>query len=121
MKKTRPNGSIFCRFLTGYCLASSLLALVLWFYPEQGGVILYKATLLCVAGAAGYLLDRLAFPYARPDSYLDWPWREREAEGFQSLYANHSIVKGYKKVFIACLIRRAIIMAACMLALGLAL
>lgn len=109
------------RFLSGYIVAALLVALVVWMHPEQGGVILYKAALFFVAGVAGYVLDRLAFPYARPDSYLDWPWREEMRFGFRTLSPNHRVSAGYKGVFAASLVRRAIIMGAAMLALGLAL
>jgi len=110
-----------CRFFSGCFVAILLLALVVWLHPEQGGVILYKLSLLSAAGVAGYMLDRIAFPYARPDSYLDWPWREEQRLGFRTLSPNHRISAGYKSVFAASLIRRAIIMGAAMLALGLAL
>ncbi len=51
---------------------TSLIALfttvvVALFFPQQIGVLLFKANVLACAAVAGYLLDRGLFPYARPN------------------------------------------------------
>lgn len=66
--------------------------------PQQALVTLYKFSLVTGAGAAGYYLDREIFPYARPDCFL---------------------VGGRDIVFAAAMLRRAIIVGAMMLAVGL--
>jgi hypothetical protein len=66
--------------------------------PQQALVTLYKFSLVTGAGVAGYYLDRELFPYARPDCFL---------VGERDL------------VFAAAQIRRALIVGAMMLAVGL--
>lgn len=65
--------------------------------PQQALVTLYKFSLVTGAGVAGYYLDLELFPYARPDIFL---------------------VGGRDLVFAAAQIRRAIIVGAMMLAVG---
>lgn len=65
--------------------------------PHQALVTLYKFSLVTGAGVAGYYLDRELFPYARPDIFKS---------------------SGRELVFAAAQIRRAIIVAAMMLAVG---
>ena len=79
-------------------LVSAALGIVMsQLAPQQALVTLYKFSLVTGAGVAGYYLDRELFPYARPDR-------------FQSC--------GRETVFAAAQIRRAIIVAAMMLAVG---
>jgi hypothetical protein len=83
-------------------IVSTIVSLVLGFViyqvaPHQAQVTLYKFSLVAGAGVAGYYLDRELFPYARPDIFL---------------------VGGRDIVFAAAQIRRAIIVAAMMLAVG---
>jgi hypothetical protein len=66
--------------------------------PQQALVTLYKFSLVTGAGVAGYYLDRELFPYARPDIFL---------------------VGGREIAFAAAQIRRALIVGAMMLAVGL--
>lgn len=67
--------------------------------PQQIGVTLYKLSLLTAAAWAGYWIDRALFPYARP----------------------HTFIQGQNPSwFSLAMIRRAIIVAAAMLAMGLA-
>lgn len=88
--------------------------------PQQLPVILYKVALISLAAVTGYWIDRWAFPYARPDGFLNGDWREDDTG---DLYddANFSVVEDYYNVYAASLIRRALIMGAAMLAVGLGL
>ena len=89
-------------FLTAAVVASDALAL-----PPLFQVALYKGFLLFAAAHAGYWIDRVLFPYARPDQV---------ARGFLSLDtkdANGLTVVGAIMVA-GCLLRRAIIVAAVM-------
>jgi hypothetical protein len=42
-------------------------AMITIWYPQQLGVLLVKVNSLAVGAVAGYWLDRLTFPFARPD------------------------------------------------------
>lgn len=83
-----------------------LLLTVAWIAPQQVPVIVYKLNLILLASVAGYWLDRWAFPYARPDRFLT---------------ADGEVKVNHKRVFGASLVRRAIIMGAAMLAVGMGL
>jgi hypothetical protein len=80
----------------GLTLALTLLMTAL--APQQIPVSLYKINLVMIAGLLGYWLDRALFPYARPDAWA------------QSARTD---------VFAACLLRRALVVAAAMIAVGL--
>lgn len=108
------------RMLGCTVLAAALLAAVALVSPQQLPVLLYKGALVCLAGVAGYWLDRWAFPYARPDSYLIHDWRA--APSGVPNQADHPVADGiYGGFFAAAMLRRAIIMAGAMLAVGLGL
>lgn len=98
-------------------VAIVLAVLVAVFAPHQFPVTLYKLSLISGAGVAGYWLDRELFPYARPDSYLvavDWHGVPK-CEGAADL----SIADGYHHVFAAAMLRRALVVAAAMIGVGL--
>lgn len=91
-------------------------------HPQQLPVSLYKLSLVTTAGVVGYWFDRSLFPYARPDSFIVriapkadacdidlgdckvTPWEVVDGDGF---------------VFAMAMLRRAIIVGAAMLAMGL--
>ena len=102
------------------CIALGLLALVVILSPQQGPVAAYKLALVLTAGYAGYWLDRWAFPYARPDGYLllaNWRTTVRGQGGG----ADFPVAGNHVIPFAAAMLRRAVVMAACMLAVGLGL
>jgi hypothetical protein len=77
-------------------LATALaLAVLGWLAIDQLGIIYKKSILVAVAAVLGYYIDRAAFPYARPHDFKDG------------------------SIFAACMLRRAIIMAAVTLAMAL--
>lgn len=81
-------------------LVTVALMILLWFMsPQQLPVIAYKLTLILLAAFVAYWVDRWLFPYARPDS---------------------SLPQG-AIVYAAAQVRRAIIVAAAMLAVGMGL
>lgn len=106
------------RMFPGWVLAVVLLAVVGWAAPQQLAVIAYKTALVILAGVAGYLLDRWAFPYARPHGYLVKDWHGR---GFDENNADNPVVMRWEPAFLVACGRRAIIMAAAMLAVGMGL
>lgn len=75
-----------------------LLGLVAMLSPQQLPVTLYKLSLITMAAAAGYWIDRSLFPYARPDN--------PKLNDFDLLIA-------------AAMLRRAIIVGCAMLAISL--
>lgn len=79
-----------------------MAAIVGWLYPHQLGVLLWSLTKLSLGAYLGYWIDRTIFYYARPGS-IDW----REA-GPHTAY-----------LLAGCMLRRALIMASAILALGL--
>ncbi|VVG72122.1 putative holin [Pandoraea apista] len=104
--------------LTAWIFATAaLLALIGLLSPQQLPVSLYKLSLVTMAAVVAYWLDRALFPYARPGSYLcssDW-----HRDGPTCDDADHAVVTGYEMVFAAAMLRRAIIVAGAMLAIGL--
>lgn len=88
--------------LSGWLLVALLLAAVVWLLaPQQLSVTVYKLSLVAAAAVAGYWLDRSLFPYARPDRYLE------------------GTVAEFSLIFASAMLRRAVIVAAAMLAVGL--
>lgn len=87
--------------------------------PQQIPVMMYKVALVLGAGYLGYLLDRWVFPYASPAGYLEKPWTE--ALDFTEDDADHAVAGGYMQAFLCASIRRALIICAAMLAVGLGL
>jgi hypothetical protein len=65
--------------------------------PQQLGVTLYKLSLVALAAVAGYRIDRSLFPYARPDDLSLSP-------GIETAAAQ---------------LRRAIVVAACIIGVSL--
>lgn len=87
------------------CIALVLAAAVWLLAPQQLPVTLYKLSLVSMAAVAGYWLDRSLFPYARPDRVF----RELRQAGYLEQCMALS----------AAMLRRALIVAAAMLAVGL--
>lgn len=85
-----------------------LLGLVLAFAPQQIPVTLYKLSLVTLAGLVGFWIDRLIFPYARPDQVMS-----------QKISVGGPCVGKSDIVIATCMIRRAVIIGAAMLAMGL--
>lgn len=101
--------------LYGWLFATILLTLlVALLAPQQIGVSVYKLSLVATAGVAGYWLDRSLFPYARPDTWLVKPWSPGAP-----YVPDFAIQPGSEIIFAAAMLRRAIIVGAMMLAVGL--
>lgn len=100
--------------------AAGASAVVVAVAPVQGPVLLFKLAQVLCAGVAGYWMDRWVFPYARPDGYLTHEWN-RHGSLWPDNEADFSIVEGYGAVFAAAMLRRALLMAGVVLAVGLGL
>ncbi|ATG73663.1 hypothetical protein AN401_07165 [Zobellella denitrificans] len=87
--------------LSIWIIVTGLLLLAIgWLSPVQLPVVLYKLGLVTLGGVLGYWLDRGLFPYARPHQLLD---DDPDGPGHLSM------------------IRRALIVLACILGLTLGL
>ena len=85
--------------------------------PQQLPVIFYKLSLVLSAGIAGYWLDRWSFPYSRPDGYLKREWRSHGAN-WPDDKADFEVEQQHMLAFAAAMVRRALIIAGAMLAVG---
>ncbi|MDX1755868.1 MAG: putative holin [Marinobacter sp.] len=88
-----------------WLIATLLMATVVGIlYPHQLGVLLWSLTKLSAGAYLGYWIDRSIFYYARPGEFFP----EQRAGKTPEFWS----------VVCQCMIRRAIIMAATILALG---
>lgn len=97
------------RMTTPYLAFAVMLILVLLAAPQQLPIIAYKLALVTGAGVAGYGLDRALFPYGRPHVALP------------DCYYGDTPIDGSLVLYIVAQGRRAVIVAAAMLAVGLGL
>lgn len=101
-------------------LAVLLLAVIAQVSPAQLPVVLYKVALITLAAVLGYWIDRIVFPYARPDSYLFSDWRKGTSEPEGD--ADFPIAKPeYIAPFCVAQIRRAIVIGGVVLAAAMGL
>lgn|SRR4051812_22126192 len=82
-------------------LALVLVLAILFLAPAQLPVLLLKLTEVSLAGFVGYWIDRAIFPYARPHTFA------------ASEYKQHALGLA--------MVRRAIIVGACLVAVAVAL
>ena len=107
------------RSSTWICIALILLVLVALLSPQQIPIAVYKLSLIALAAVVGYWVDRMIFPYARPDGYLDIDWRHGTDEPINQV--DFKVVNGYHTIFAAAMLRRAIVVAAVVLGVALGL
>lgn len=87
------------RMLDWLVIAATLTGIIYVIAPQQLPVTLYKLSLISIAAVVGYWIDRSLFPYARPDVFLN--------DGPADV------------AFSAAQLRRAIIVAACVIGVAL--
>lgn len=107
------------RLTTWLVIAAVLLVVIGIVSPQQVPVVLYKLSLVSLAGAIAYWIDRALFPYGRPDGYLVRDWRHGSCSGTHRV--DFPISDGYEWPFLVATIRRALIVAAVILAVALGL
>lgn len=108
--------------LSGWFLIALLLAVLVWaIAPQQLPVSLYKLSLVTLAGVVGYWLDRSMFPYARPDEFLPDTTRVHDVPGTDEPMCTMLVAPEDAQLKLAgmAMQRRALIVAATMLAMGL--
>ena len=103
-----------------FIVAVLVLALsVLLVSPIQLPVILYK--LMLAAGVIALGFDYLFFPYSLPSGYLSRDWRsDPDATGDDGI-PDYTICDGYIPAFCAAMLRRALIVAAFVIAVSVGL
>lgn len=94
------------RMIDWLAFAAALSVAIAVIAPQQLPVTAYKLSLVSLAAVAGYWLDRSLFPYARPDQFRNWRG--------QFLVDSPEAI-----VFIVAQIRRALIIAACVVGVSL--
>lgn len=99
-------------------LAIGLQGVIFLFSPAQGPVILYKLAMSVIAAVLAVFCDVAVFPFARPDSYLDDDWR-KDPDADRPGSADYPIADGYEAAFCLACLRRALIVAAFVLAVSL--
>lgn len=111
--------------MSDWLLAAILLSFAIWWIaPHQLPVSLFKLNLIALAAVAGYWIDRSLFPYARPDVFLEMegdaeplPPLECDADSDScTLIAEPN--EALLRVMGICMLRRAIIVSATMMAVG---
>lgn len=111
----------FPRMLLWALLTIVLIGLALYTQAQYPGnifaVTLYKAHLMALGGWGGYWLDRALFPYDRPHQHL-------EADEHDHLQINKAPPDGELEMIVgtafgSSMLRRAIIVAACLVCVGL--
>lgn len=84
------------RMVAWVYISIPLLVIVVLLAPQKMGLLVYKISLITIAAFLAYRIDRAAFPYARPDQVAE-------------------------ALMPAAMIRRAVIMAAVVLAMAIGL
>jgi len=106
------------RMLNWALATLALMFVALWAHTTWPGsvvaVTLYKAHLMALGGWGGYWLDRALFPYDRPHEYL---LLDDEPEDKAEDLIQGQLVAGSS--FGLAMLRRAIVVAACLLCVGL--
>lgn len=82
-------------------------------------VSLYKAHLMSLGGWGGYWLDRALFPYGRPHQYVDDEMTPIEGEPLDGPVTAELLAGGAVYDYPLTMLRRAIIVAACLVCVGL--
>lgn len=111
--------------MNDWLLVALVLSLVVWWIaPQQLPVSIYKLSLVALAAVAGYWIDRSLFPYARPDVFLELDTGDAPLSPLDCDDDSDSCVlqaapdEALLRVMGICMLRRAIIVAATMLAVG---
>lgn len=105
--------------MAGWAVATLLLVAAALFLQQlwPGSVLAvtaYKAHLMALGGWGGYWLDRALFPYDRPHGYLDLASEPQDAAEHE---AECTLVAS--SAFGLSMLRRAIVVAACLVCVGL--
>ena len=92
------------RMIIWLIISIPLILLIAFISPQKLDLLVYKAVLITFSAWLGYRIDRGLFPYARPDRLAEEPAMPDSDLAFSSA-----------------MLRRAIIVAACVLAMAIGL
>lgn len=113
----------FPRMLWWALLTVALMCFALLVQAQYPGnvfaVTLYKAHLMALGGWGGYWLDRALFPYARPDKFCPSEKTSDEENSDGDVYEIALTYPGNPLLAAACMLRRVIVVAACLVCVGL--
>ncbi len=113
----------FPRMLLWALLTVTLIGLALYAQAQYPGnifaVTLYKAHLMALGGWGGYWLDRALFPYARPDRFFPSKEISEDENSEGDTYVTTLEFEADPIPAAAAMLRRAIIVAACLVCVGL--
>lgn len=103
--------------MVGTILLTMIIVLaIVAFDPLKLPVVMFKLLMISLAGVAGYWLDRELFPYARPDRFIGEGDSDAETEAVAPCESGANVLAS---LFAGSMIRRAIVVGAAMLAMGL--
>lgn len=101
--------------LTDWMLITiGLLLAIAVLQPQQLQVVLYKSCLVALGGVVGYWIDRRLFPYARPHKAVNKYSRALSRSDEDAAFG-HGLLAAFA------MIRRAVVVLACVLGLTLGL
>lgn len=103
---------LLCLVLTLALMVAALLLQAHW-PGTLVAVTAYKAHLMSMGGWGGYWLDRALFPYDRPHQYL------QEEKPQPSAIEGMVVAEMVAPTFGLAMLRRAIVVAACLICVGL--
>ena len=92
------------RMITWLAISIPLILIVAFISPQKIELLVNKTVMITFSAWLGYRIDRGLFPYARPDRLTEEP-----------------AVPGSDLAFSSAMLRRAIIVAACVLAMAIGL
>lgn len=107
------------RMIEWWLIAIALCALISQLAPQQLPVSIYKISLIAIAGVVGYWLDRSLFPYARPDTFQAKDVEHDEIDDNDVLRFHLDVFPPNDVLFAVAMMRRALIVSAAMIAVGL--
>ena len=102
--KSLTDKAIGTRMIGWLIISIPLILIIALLSPQKIDLIVYKAMLITFAAWLGYRIDRGLFPYARPDKLAEPP-----------------AMPDSDLAFASAMMRRAVIVAACVLAMALGL
>ncbi|MAO60904.1 MAG: hypothetical protein CL543_09105 [Alcanivorax sp.] len=102
------------RFTDWLLIAVGLLLAIAVIQPQQLPVVLYKGCLVALGGVVGYWIDRRLFPYARPHEAVKAHMKAlSRSDGDAAI--------GHGLIAALAMMRRAVVVLACVLGLTLGL
>jgi hypothetical protein len=101
--------------MTDWLIITAILFIIIYqVAPQQLPLSVYKLSLVTMAAVFGYWIDRSAFPLARPHRFM-----QKAASPGSPYVSEVTVAPTLQIAFAACMLRRAIIIGAAMIAASL--